>query len=61
MALIATFNFIVSEKADDAPGTGYSIVLSRADGFQLHRSHGPDRATAIQGLKDYGFTVEDQA
>lgn len=60
MALTVTLTYIVTEQADDAPGTGYNVILSNNNGFQLHRSHGPDRATAIQGLVNYGFTVEDK-
>jgi len=58
--MTVSLTYVVSEVPDTLPATGYSIVLSRSDGFQLHKAWGATRALAIQGLKDYGFTVTDE-
>lgn len=60
MALTVSMSYTVVEKVMD--DGWYSIALLRpADGFQCHFSRGPDRPSAVQGLRYYGFTVEDQA
>jgi hypothetical protein len=63
MALTVSLSYVVKEQPDTnqngLPGAGHSIVLLRQDGFQLHRSWGPTRELALQGLRDYGFAVSE--
>jgi len=54
--LTVSLTYKVTEKSDSA---GYTIILARSDGFQLHQSRGSTRDLAIQGLRDFGFTVTD--
>ena len=57
--MTATRTYQVAEKqVADGPQKGVVFELSDASGFVLHRAHGPTRELAIQGLKDYGFTLD---
>lgn len=54
--LTVSLTYSVSEQSDAG---GHTIKLARSDGFQLHQSHGATRDLAIQGLRDFGFTVQE--
>ncbi len=57
MALSVSLAYTVVEE----PGENSHVIklLRPSDGFQLHQARGTTRELALQGLKDFGFTVVD--
>ena len=59
--MTATITLKARESQIDEGPMKYYIELLDKNGFVRHTSKGPTRELAIQGLKDYGFIVSDQA
>lgn len=55
--MTASLSYTITDRA--ATGGGWDFFLANKDGVVLHQSHGDTRATAFQGLLNYGFVVID--
>lgn len=63
--MTASRTYVVTEQPD-VEGTGFTLILTDSKGNLAHKARGvslidqeTSRKFAIQGLRDYGFIVEE--
>jgi hypothetical protein len=59
--MTATIQYTITEKSDPSnsiPSHRYALLCAMPNGFVAHTSYGETRADAIQGLNNYGFTLQ---
>lgn len=58
--MTATRTYQVTEKTvESGPQKGVVLELADNNGVVIHKAHAATRELALQGLRDYGFTLSE--